>query len=384
MPAPAKPVTDRLRILSVDGGGIRGLIPALVLAELEARLQREAGEEARISDYFHLLAGTSTGGLIALSLTAPDPDRRGRPLVRAGDLAKFYVEDGPAIFRRSPWQRLRTLDGFAGPKHSLEPLRRAVEGRLGEGDLASALREVIVVGYDMTGREPYFFKRWRAREPEESEESERPPPERRNVPIADAALATSAAPTYFPSHELGGAAIVDGGVFAANPVIAAITEALKRTEDPAQLEVDDLMVVSLGTGVHEEGFDQDAVSGWGRLGWILPKRGEPPILSAVLDGASDGADHWAHMLLNHSSGTPAPEPAEIGRGNRYFRLQVRLEEPIALDDASEDALLRRLPAAAAELIERRGTELDEITERLLRAGPLEPDPWLRLGPEGVD
>ena len=359
---PNEAPTDKLRILTFDGGGIRGLIPALVLAELESRLVARAGDDARICDYFHLFAGTSTGGLIALGLTVPDPGRPGRPLVDAAELAGLYVEDGPRIFHRTLWQRLRTLWGLIGPKYTLGPLEDAVVARLGTGRLAEALREVIVASYDMTDRSPYFFKRWRAREDAA-----------RNSPVVDAALATAAAPTYFPPRELDGHALVDGGVFAANPVIAAITETLKRTESPGRLETEDLMVVSIGTGLHEEGFRAEEIRGWGRLGWILPKRGEPPILGAVLDGASDGADHWAHMLLNHAPGSGAPEASEIGRGPRYFRLQVPLDDAIGLDDASEDALQRRLPEAAAALIASRDSELEAITERLIAAGPLPQD-----------
>ena len=120
--------TDKFRILCVDGGGIRGLIPALVIAELERRLQKEAGEQARASDYFHMLAGTSTGGLVALSLTAPDPDHPKRPAVSADQLARFYTEDGPGIFHRSLWQKLRTLWGWLGPKYTLDPLQERSSG----------------------------------------------------------------------------------------------------------------------------------------------------------------------------------------------------------------------------------------------------------------
>ena len=353
---------DRFRILAVDGGGIRGLIPALVIAELEQRLRDRVGGEPRACDYFHLLAGTSTGGLVALALTAPHPADRTRPRMSGADLASLYVEDGPAIFRRGLWQRLRTLEGFTGPKYAAGPLRAAAERRLGEGRLAEALREVVATAYDMTSREPYFFKRWRARETAE-----------RNLSVVDAALATSAAPTYFPSHAVGGGALVDGGVFAANPVIAAISEALKRREnEPAAVVPDDLLVVSLGTGLLEQGFAQREVRGWGKLGWILPRRGEPPVLGTVLGGASDGADHWAHMLLNHPGRVPKPE--EIGRGPRHFRLQVGLDEPVALDDAGPRALRETLPAAAQRLIAERSDELDEIADRLAAFEPLPYDP----------
>jgi patatin-like phospholipase/acyl hydrolase len=353
---------DRFRILSVDGGGMRGLIPALVIRELEARLQQRAGPEARVSDYFHMFAGTSTGGLVALALTTPDPDRPQRPLVSANDLSKFYTEDGKGIFHRTFVQRLKTLNGLIGPKYGLGPLQEAVERRLGQATLDQALRELVVCAYDMTSRQPYFFKRWRARETL-----------KRNETIVEAALATSAAPTYFPSHEVAGFALVDGGVFAANPTVAAIVEALNRGKDkPAKLAPEELLVVSVGTGEHERGFSQSQVSGWGQLGWVLPKDHEPPILSTVLGGASDGVDYWAHTLLNRPQHPPAPE--EIGRGPAYFRWQVKLTNSIPMDDPDQAAPGAALPAAAERLIETRSDEIDQLVERLLEFEPLEYDP----------
>jgi patatin-like phospholipase/acyl hydrolase len=179
-----------------------------------------------MAEYFHLFAGTSTGGLIALALTSP---RR----LSATALASFYTEDGPEIFHRGLGHELGSLWGLSGPKYSLGPLREAVEDRLGKSTISEATRDLLVTSYDMAKSEPYFFKRWRALERPE-----------RNFPIAEAALATSAAPTYFPSHGLGDRALVDGGVFAANPSVAAIAEALGRQSDePARLEPDDLFLV---------------------------------------------------------------------------------------------------------------------------------------------
>ena len=353
---------DKFRILSVDGGGMRGLIPALVIADLERRLQEEAGPDARVADYFHMFAGTSTGGLVALSLTVPDQTGQpGRPLISAATLAEFYTADGPKIFRRSFWHKLRTLWGFIAPKYGLGPLEEAVTRRMGiEARLADALRELVVVAYDMTDREPYFFKRWPAREDEA-----------RNRPLTDAALATSAAPTYFPSHEVDGHALVDGGVFAANPTIAAVVEALKRRGDePHDLTPDDLLVISIGTGHHETEYTQSEVSRWGKLGWILPQDGEPPILATVLGGSSDGVDHWTETLVNEPP-PPHATAEEIGHGPRFFRLQVELDPPIPMDQP--EALLA-LEAAANRLISDNDTELSGIAARLLRAGPIPPDP----------
>lgn len=346
------------RILCVDGGGIRGLISVRVIAEIEKRLATRTGEKARATDYFHLFSGTSTGGLIVLALTAPRE-------IEAAKLASFYTRDGPKIFDRGLLSEVTNPRGVAGPLYGLDPLREAVETNLGTSKLSDAKRDLLVCAYDMTKREPFFFKRWKAREAGGFD-----------PPISDAALATSAAPTYFPSHgiELPGdadeRALVDGGVFAANPVIAAIAEALGRAEDePAALSLKDLFVVSIGTGRFETGFSQKQVSGWGALGWIAGGGNEPPVLSAMLGGSSDGADYWAHMLLNHSPGEELPGAASVGHGERYFRLQVELEEPIEMDDASEGTL-GRLEAEADRLIARHDADIEAIVDRLARAGKL--------------
>lgn len=357
------PITDppnnRFRILCVDGGGIRGLISVLVIARIEKLLSEKLGRTVRMSDYFHLFSGTSTGGLIALALTAPSN-------VSAADLASFYTKDGPEIFDRNVLQQLSNPWGIFRPLYSLSPLQSAVESRLGKSTLSEAKRDLLVTSYDMTKREPFFFKRWRALESEALD-----------YPIADAALATSAAPTYFPSHgvlvpgEGETRALVDGGVFAGNPVVAAIAEALGRSSDaPAELSPEDLFVVSIGTGRFETGFSQSKVGRWGGLGWIAGGGSEPPVLSAMLGGSSDGADYWAHMLLNHNPNHKPPGADALGKGPRYFRLQAALKEPIEMDDASPKVLKVLLPAAAKELIVAKGKEISEIVDTLASIPPL--------------
>lgn len=346
--------TDRFRILCVDGGGIRGLISAILVAEIEKRLAARHGPAARMADFFHLFSGTSTGGLITLALTRPDP-------VPGEDLARFYTDDGPKIFHRGLLRKASTLWGVLGPKYGAEALRDAARARLGDATLAEARRDLLVTSYDMTARKPFFFKRWKARQDPDW-----------NFPLVDAALATAAAPTYFPSHALESAssglrdhALVDGGVFAANPTVAAIAEALGRNNDPpARLTLEDMLVVSIGTGEFGTGFPQSKVSGWGDLGWVAGGGDEPPILAAMLGGSSDGSDYWAHMLLNHEPGDPRPVASSIGRGDRYYRFQVDLHRSIEMDDASPETLAKLLPEAAAALIEERDEEIDEIVARL--------------------
>ena len=356
-------MTGPLRILSVDGGGIRGLIPALVLDRLEKELARQVGHGARLSDYFHLFAGTSTGGLISLALTAPKG-------VAATELADLYVEDGPKIFAHGLLDAIGNGGGLTGPLYGAKPLKEVLRQRLGDSRLSDARRDLLVTAYDMTERKPVFFKRWRALESEDHDYS-----------IVDVGLATSAAPTYFPSHGVsvpGDAdphALVDGGVFADDPTIAAIAEALGRgSDEPAGLTPHDLFVVSRGTSRYVPNYRQRDVSRWGKIRWVVLGGDEPPLISAILNGSADGTDYWAHMLLNHEAGAPPPTAADVGRGPRYFRLQVDIPTEVAMDDASETVIEETLPGAAKRLIDERGKDLKAIVGKLASLGPIPPSP----------
>jgi uncharacterized protein len=353
---------DRFRVLSLDGGGIRGLISARVIERLEQLISEEAGADRRVADCFHLVAGTSTGGLLALALTAGDPERPGRPRWSGGELAELYLTDGPRIFG-DRLRQLLSLWGWIGPKHSPRGLRSAFEARLGATRLRDALRELLITAYDMEEPGPHFFKRWRAREDPA-----------RDAAMIEVGLATSAAPTYFPSHGLDGRALIDGGVFVANPTVAAVVEALKRRDaDPHSLTAAELLVVSIGTGAHELPHPQSKVRRWGRIGWIWPRRGDPALISTFLDGQSDAAHHWAEVLLNHEPGQAVADPARMGRGPRYWRFQVPLERSRGLDDASA-ASLAELEEAAGRLLAEREDELRQLAGRLARSEPLPADP----------
>jgi patatin-like phospholipase/acyl hydrolase len=349
---------DRFRVLSIDGGGIRGLIAARVIARLEELISAEAGEERRLADCFHMFAGTSTGGLLALGLTVPDPANPSRPRLSGSDLVELYESEGPRIFG-DRLHRLLSLGGWIAPKHTEKRLADVLRERFGDARLQEALRELLVTSYDMTEPGPHFFKRWRARESEE-----------RDVAMVNVGLSTSAAPTYFPSHGLGGRALVDGGLFAANPAVAALVEALKRRdEEPRDLSAGDLLLVSLGTGQHETGHPQSRVRRWGRIGWILPRRQDPALIAAFLDGQSDAADHWAEILLNHEPGRAVAVPGARGLGPRYWRFQTKLPVSTPLDDASPRAL-EQLNEAADRLLSDQDERLRDVAGRLARGSPL--------------
>ena len=305
-----------MRVLAIDGGGIRGLIPALVLTELERRAGR------RVFELFDLIAGTSTGGILACALCAPDP-------LPASELVKLYEEEGPKIFDRSVFQRIRSAEGLLDEKYDDAALDSALERFLEHKRLAETRPDLIVPSYDTALPGPYFFKTTKAKET----------PEADDFPLSVVARATSAAPTYFEALEAGDRALVDGGVFATNPAMCALAEVLNRED----VRPRDVVLLSLGCGERTEKHSFDEIKDWGLAKWARP------ILDVVFDGVSDAVNYQLERVL-------APE--------RYWRLQPELTlASDDLDDASEDNL-RNLRRQGEELIGARGGDLDAALAKL--------------------
>jgi uncharacterized protein len=295
-----------MRVLSIDGGGIRGIIPALVLSEIERRTGR------RIFELFDLIAGTSTGGILACALCAPDP-------LPAEQLVALYEEEGPEIFDRSLWQRVRSAEGLLDEKYDAAALDRALERFLAQKRLAETKPDLLIPAYNMGAPGPYFFKSRKARE------------EGEDFPLSVVARATSAAPTYFEPFPVADQALVDGGVFAANPAMCALAEVLKTAP------LDQVLLLSLGTGQRTRKRRFADIEDWGLIEWARP------IIDVVFDGVSDAVDYQLVQALGEQ---------------RYWRLQVELTlASDDLDDAGEDNL-RALRTQAEQLIADESDTID--------------------------
>src|SRR3954453_19507107 len=256
-----------MKVLSIDGGGIRGLIPALVLAEIERRTGRATAE------MFDLIAGTSTGGILACGLTRPGPD--GKPLHSAEELAELYRTEGPKIFDRSLVKRVTSGEGLLDERYDDSGLNRALANYLGDARLRDALCDVLITAYDIEGRFAFFFRSSRARTDEEHDFS-----------MAEAARASSAAPTYFEPVQVTDAAgartypLIDGGVFAVNPAMCAYAEVVASASDVS-------VIAALGTGSHTKPIEYKDAKGWGEAGWARP------VIDVVFDGVADTVDFEA-------------------------------------------------------------------------------------------
>jgi patatin-like phospholipase/acyl hydrolase len=249
-------------ILSIDGGGIRGIIPALVLAEIEKCTK------SRTARLFDLIAGTSTGGILALGLCKDDGN--GQPKYSASDLAGLYEKRGKEIFARSLWKGVSSVGGITDEKYSADGLENVLEEYFGNEPLGASLTDCLITSYDIQLREPHFFKSWRS--------------EWKSVEMRSAARATSAAPTYFEPAlvPVGGGTrtLIDGGVFVNNPVMSAYAE--YRRLFPNENE---FFVVSIGTGELVRPIPYSEAKDWGKVDWVVP------LLSCMFDGATDAANY---------------------------------------------------------------------------------------------
>jgi hypothetical protein len=354
------------RILSIDGGGIRGLIPARLVQELETRLQRP------IQQAFDLIAGTSTGGLLALGFNHRGAD--GQPLSgKAG--VKLYLDNAQRIFGDPRW----SLEQLRYPKYDAKGLEAALADTFGDALLSDALGEVLVPTYALDppppppdhGRHlpnPFFFKTWKTRSPRRRTQT--PEQKDRDFRMRDAARATSAAPTYFEPAQIASVSAksyfcCDGGVFANNPAMCAIASARELLHARGEAATRPIYMVSLGTGKQEKLIPPDETWwGWGKVGWI------PDVLEVMFDGMADTVDYQVQRELAHQSGT-APDGGFYHRFQPYLTPDADGYPATAFDDV-EEKNLKALIDTAERLIGDQAAAISTVVTDLADWPPPEP------------
>ncbi|KAK7352394.1 hypothetical protein VNO80_17814 [Phaseolus coccineus] len=335
-------------ILSIDGGGIRAIIPATILAFLEAQLQELDGEDARLADYFDVIAGTSTGGLVTAMLSAPN-DRQ-RPLFAAKDIRPFYLDHCPKIFpqRSSMWGWIeKLLRSLGGPKYDAKYLQGVVREKLGETRLHETLTNIVIPTFDIKSLQPIIFSSYQIK---------RSP--YLDAPLSDICIGTSAAPTYLPPHHFKNTDsegtthefnLIDGGVCANNPSLVAVNQVTKQIIDDnpdffsiKPMEYGRFLVISLGTGTpkNEHKFNAKMAAKWGLFDW-LTNSGSTPLIDVLTHSSADMVDF--HL---------ATVTQALHSENNYLRIQ---DDTLTGTDASLDI-------ATKENLEK----LCQIGDRLLK------------------
>jgi uncharacterized protein len=320
-----------IKILSIDGGGIRGIIPAIVLAEIEKKTRKP------ISQLFHIMTGTSTGGILSLALSRPGEGTR-EPVFTAEDLIFLYQKNGNEIFSRSFMHRIASINGVVSEKYPEDGIEKVLDEYFGKTKISSALTDITVTSYDIERRVPFLFKRQLARSQK-----------KHDFFMKDIARATSAAPTFFKparidtKDSMDYLPLIDGGVFANNPSLVALTEARSVYQ-----HTHDFLLLSLGTGSVTRPYLYRKAKNWGLIGWARP------ILDVVFDGISDAIDQQIRVLLNPTRHSP----------KMYYRIQTKLDKNRgSMDDVTPDNI-KILKLIGESIVKERQYEIDEICEKL--------------------
>jgi len=325
-----------ITILSIDGGGTRGLIPALLLREFEERMGKKPHNWP---DLFDLMAGSSTGGLISLGLACPG-DKPPIPKYAANDLVDVYQNRGKEIFPVGSFKTLRTMGQAFTEKYDDKGFKKLLQEYFGESTLDECLTSLLITSYDVNRGKPHFFKYQKGK-----------PHSNMNFRLSDIARATCSAPTYFEPAEISPIeeqnrkyCLVDGGLVANNPAQCAYTEARKLYPRAKKF-----IILSLGTGENPRRYSCKDMKHWGYLDWVSPTK-DVPLMSEVSRAQSAAVDH----MLGQTPGVT------------YHRLEVPLVRGIDMDDA-RSASLKVLEEGVKDFIETSGPRIEAAMRDILKA-----------------
>ena len=334
-------------VLSVDGGGVRGIIPALLIRDLLRRvnfLRYRRGRRAPLAMHqlFDLFAGTSTGALLTLGLTRRDP-------LPPQALVDVYRDRSATIFPVSRFASVLAVRQAFAQKYDHRPFEGVLEDLFGDLTLQDTISNVIVTAYNTDDRGPFFFKHYRPETVKGSRVLEAAAAENENFYLRDVARATTAAPTYFTPAQVRSVSgtsysLVDGGLVANNPALSAYVEARKLFRDARRY-----IIVSVGTGRSGRRFTYDTIRKWGYLDWVSPVHGVP-ITAMMWDGQSEAVAHSLKSL-------PRVE---------YFRFNADLGKVSEeMDDARLDNL-EKVEALGREIIRANSAGLHRLAKLLVK------------------
>ncbi len=305
------------RILTIDGGGIRGIIPAKILSYLETEKQK-TNPTYRLADSFDLIAGTSTGGIIALGLLVPNyqPNATVQLKYMASDLLNLYVENGSNIFDTNFFKR--KLAKVFNETYSATNLEKCLKQYFGEVMLKELIKPCLITTYDTFNRRTWFFNSVDAKQNEPH-----------NFLVRDVARATSAAPTYFETADVKSAygteyPFIDGGIFANNPTSCALVELLEMLNTKNEkTAITDIQIISIGTGksdAKEKRYKYNDLKNWGAIEWASP------LIDMMMSASAETVDYQMEAVFK-----------SLGAADNYCRIQptINWADP-EMDNASEE------------------------------------------------
>ncbi len=314
------------KILCIDGGGIRGIIPSKFLTKLEDYVSNEKGEQIKINEYFDLICGTSTGGIIAIGLALG---------MSALEIHRLYEDNATKIFGSPNTGFIRRFKQFFFPKHSRKNLSNILQNAFrnysddADTRLGHAKTRLCIPSFNASIGNTVVFKTAHHKDYVRDYQ----------IPAYQVALATSAAPTYFTPYEINYfrkkttekinlVNMVDGGIFANNPALIGLTEAMALGH-----KIEDIKVLSIGTGSTTVTFPKQKQNySSGATGWINPLAGVP-IIEIMMQSQASMTENIMKVLAQGVHHDKA-------QNFFYLRFQEKFneKEKIALDDTSSDKI----------------------------------------------
>lgn len=339
----------KIKILSIDGGGIRGIIPGVILTYLEKKLQSLTQTNGKLGDFFDFIAGTSTGGILACLYLMPGED--GKAKYSANDAVQLYLKEGQNIFARTSFEKVLSLYTFFQPKFAVENLEKQLLQFFGDVKLDQLIKPCLITAYEIVQRNAVLFTSADANDV------------LRNFFVRDVARATSAAPTYFSpaniqSDEGQIFSLTDGGVYANNPSLCAYAEARKtkfKSLFKDELKVDcpsakDMLILSLGTGTVKKQYHYKDFHKAGAIKWL------EPIIDILMSANSETVDFQLTKMY---------QTLEAADCKDYYRIEPSLFEACSeMDDASAENL-EKLKQAGLYYIDKNEELLNEIATKVV-------------------
>lgn len=343
-------MNKKITILSIDGGGIRGILPGVILSYIEEQLRTKEGTQARLSDYFDLMAGTSTGGILTCMYVTPGED--GRPKFTATEAVDLYLKNGAKIFSIPLVRRILNWFGLFDAKYPVKNIEQILHEKLKDTKLSNALKPCMVTAYEIFQRKTVFFNKVDTLKGITND-----------YLLRDVARSTSAAPTYFKPARIEstfGAPLylVDGGMFANNPSMCAYAEArtlnfkeiLKRDDKPDYPNATEMLMISIGTGSQGQPYPYSKARKWGVVGWLVP----------LIDILMSGNSETVHYELDQLFTAVNPKNKEF-----YFRLEPTVETAKNAMDLASPENMHALEEAGKIYVTDHAKLLDQIVELLI-------------------
>lgn len=330
-------------ILSIDGGGIKGIIPGMVLVELEERLKQRTGNpNTFLADYFDYFAGTSTGGILTCLILCPSKDDPKKPRFTAKEALNLYIKNGSKIFESKGVKKFFADIGWVTERYDATVLEDILLKYFEDVKLSELIKPCLITAYNIELRKAHFFRQRLARIRGDQ----------RDFFVRDVCRATSAAPTYFSVAEINSLSgvrypLLDGGIFATNPSLSAFVEIKK---EPEELIPKDIYILSLGTGVSKRSYDSDELKDTKAL-FVVP---------ALLDMMMGAATETSHFYMKQIF-------SFLGIPDHYVRLEpLNLQSVKEQLDAASPRNIDRLMALADRMISQRSAVIDVIVDNLIK------------------